>query len=195
MEEIGRTRDALTEDINIAMRNLAQRRVILDDLSERYQAMVSELGIPTVERAQINPKNYLPMINGTQFDRISPGGGIRTSSIMAYWLTLLGAALQDSEAPYPGFLIIDSPRKAIPDDSPLAEGLYRQLDALIAANGSKVQVIVADNGLPRGLEKRYRELRFSYAEPTVYALPHPGPANVPRIDVLMDEQEKASTRA
>lgn len=156
--------------------------------------MVYELGIPTVERAEINHTNYLPMINGSQFDRISPGGGIRTSSIVAYWLTLLGAALQDSEAPYPGFLILDSPRKAIPDDSPLAEGLYRQLDALIAANENKVQIIVADNGLPPGLEKRYNQLNFSYAKPTVYALPHPGPARVKRIDVMMSEKEEAAAR-
>jgi hypothetical protein len=95
----------------------------------------------------------------------------------------------------PGFLIIDSPRKAIPADSPLAEGLYRQLDALIAANRDKVQIIVADNGLPPGLQKCYRELNFSYDKPTVYALPHPGPANVKKVDVMMDEQEKATTLA
>ncbi|MDD7938679.1 AAA family ATPase [Actinomycetospora lutea] len=156
----------------------ASRQEFFADISETYQRTVSALGIPSVTRAHISSRNYLPVVDDIPFDEVSTGG-IRTALIVAYWVTLLATAARDTSLDHPRLLIIDSPRKSIGADEDLAENLYRQLDILAQTYKSTVQIIVADNKLPSRHAKRWQEIFFDYeTNPVLYAVPHPGPSKV-----------------
>ena len=158
------------------------RRHLLNTLSNDYHEMVQRLAVPTVTDAHIDQRNYLPFANGDRFDRISTGG-ITTALVTAYWLTVLATALRERETNYPSLLIIDTPRKSIGSrNAQMADELYRQLDTLAAANGDRMQVIVADNDIPNDISKTWQDLRFDYDNPTVWTIAHPGPANVTTLD-------------
>lgn len=64
----------------------------------------------------------------------------------------------------------------------MADELYRQLDTLASVYGDRMQVIVADNDIPKDISKRWQDLRFDYDHPTIPTVPHPGPAGVTPID-------------
>jgi AAA domain len=170
--------------LKVASDSLASvRSELLESLSAGYQEMVARLGVPTVERAYIDSKNYLPFANGDRFDRISTGG-ITTALVTAYWLTVLATALRERQTKYPTLLIIDTPRKSIgAQNAQMADELYRQLDTLASAYGNRMQVIIADNDIPKDISKRWQDLRFDYEHPTVPSVPHPGPAGVTPLDV------------
>lgn len=160
----------------------AVRAQLLTALSADYQELVIRLGVPTVERAHVDPRNYLPFANGDRFDRISTGG-ITTALITAYWLTVLATALRERQTNYPTLLIIDTPRKSIgAQNAQMADELYHQLDILAATYGDRMQVIIADNDIPKDITKRWQDLRFDYEHPTIPTVPHPGPAGVTPLD-------------
>ncbi|MFC6449262.1 AAA family ATPase [Cellulomonas gelida] len=158
------------------------RERLLAVLSENYDEMVRALGIPSVQEAYIDVRNYLPYVNGDRFDRISTGG-IMTSLVTAYWLAVVATALREGVETYPTLLIVDTPRKSIgAQNADLADELYRQLDILAGVYGDRMQVIVADNDIPRDISKRWQEMRFDYPSPTVPTVAHPGPSRVKPID-------------
>jgi hypothetical protein len=97
------------------------------------------LGIPGIRTAEINPTNYLPILNGRPFIDISSGGGIITAVQVAYWTSLLAVVLRHPETAYPALLIIDSPRLALNNQEALSSALYRRLVTQADAQGhSKV---------------------------------------------------------
>jgi hypothetical protein len=159
------------------------REHLLNALSEDYEEMVLRLQVPTVTTAYIDHANYLPYANGDRFDKISTGG-ITTGLVTAYWVTVLATALRERQTRYPTLVIIDTPRKSIGQkNAHMADELYRQLDTLAEINGDRMQVIVADNDIPRDISMRWQDIHFSYEHPTVTSVSHPGPADVTPIDV------------
>ncbi|GAA1378411.1 AAA family ATPase [Catellatospora chokoriensis] len=156
-----------------------RRREVLAELDQEFQDTVIQVGIPGVQTATIHPTNYLPVLNGTPFARFSPpGGGIRTATQIAYWTSLLAVALRLRDTAYPAFLLIDSPRLALNTAEQLSAALYRRLVAQADANPGKVQMIIADNELPKDYRRHFAQIDFSYDSPTVSTISHPGPAGV-----------------
>lgn len=167
---------------------LQERQDLLATMSSDYEETLVRFGVPGVRRAEIDKKSYLPIVDGTRFDRISTGG-IRTALVVAYWVTLLATALRDPAIQMPALVIIDSPRKSIGEGEALAANLYRQLDVLAETYRDRVQIIVADNGLPTQYSRRWQELQFDYEHPVINSVPHPGPARVVTLDQMIKERE------
>ncbi|QCH23335.1 AAA family ATPase [Mycobacteroides salmoniphilum] len=158
------------------------REHLLQALSSDYRQIIARTGVPTVTDAHIDRNSYLPFANDDRFDKISTGG-ITTALVTAYWVTVLATALRERQTNYPTLLIIDSPRKSIGVlNSHMVDELYRVLDTLAATYGRNMQVIVADNDIPSDISRRWQDLRFSYANPTVPTVAHPGPAKVRTLD-------------
>ena len=182
-------REAKRSQIAWEVEELEARRIeVLSALSEEFQEAVRTLGVPGVERAEIHPTNYLPLLNGQPFTSFSPAGGIITATQVAYWTSFLNVALRRRDTLYPAFLLIDSPRLALNSDDALSSALYRRLVTQADANRQRVQIIVADNELPARYRRDYAEIDFTYARPTVNTVPHPGPAEVERIGVSADAE-------
>jgi hypothetical protein len=155
-----------------------RRREILGELTTEFQATVAFFGIPNGQSASIDPTSYLPMLAGRRFDKVGLAGGIATATQVAYWLTLLTVATRYRDTQYPAFLLIDSPRLALNTAEDIASQMYRRFVRQVDANSGRLQFIVADNGLPKEYGRQFAEIDFSYDQPTIATVEHPGPAKV-----------------
>jgi hypothetical protein len=185
-------RESIKTTIDESERTLAiWSQEVLDALNEEFQTTVDALGIPGVETASIHPTNYLPLLNGKPFKNFSRGGGIVTATQVAYWTSVIAVALSLHEnVPYPAFLLLDSPRLALNTSEELSAALYRRLVALADASRGRLQVIIADNELPRDYRRDYTQIDFTYESPTVPTIRHPGPSAVRTIDNLAAEERE-----
>jgi len=56
--------------------------------------------------------------------------------------------------------------------------MYRRFVTQEAVKPGRLQLIVADNQLPAEYDREFTEIDFSYENPTVATVAHPGPAEV-----------------
>jgi hypothetical protein len=158
---------------------LTERKTeILDELDAEFAATMAAIGVPSVERATINRTSYLPMLNDETYTKFSPAGGVRTATQLAYWLTLMSVALRRRDTAYPAFLLIDSPRTSLNNSDDLAAALYRRIVTQVDAGQDRLQIIIGDNELPSTYRREYDQLDFTYENPTISTVTHPGPAAV-----------------
>jgi archaellum component FlaC len=166
-----------------AEREQAMTRV--EELSEAFDEILQELKLPWYEPSEVDRKTYLPMVGGKRLEDLS-SGGMKTLVNDAYFLAGFSYALRaPSETLLPSLMLIDTPRKNFgsnPDDSHASERVYRWMRRLQDSypTGS-FQLIVADNDIPAEAEQ-FSVMSFSYDEPLVDDLPHPGPENVTTLD-------------
>jgi hypothetical protein len=180
--ELGAERSRLEADIATQTAELDdRRREILEELNAEFQATVAAFGIPGGQAASIHPTNYLPMLGGRNFSEVSSAGGIATATQVAYWLTLVTVATRRQDTLYPAFLLIDSPRLALSTAEDIASQMYRRFVTQVSVVPGRVQFIVADNQLPAAYGREFTEFTFSYAQPTIGTVEHPGPARVERL--------------
>ena len=178
-EELSSRRARLQSSLRTMEGDLARRKGdLFAELDDEFQGTVTDFGIPSIERASINPDTYLPILNGQPFTEVSAGGGIITATQVAYWITLVTVAARRRDTYFPAFLLFDSPRLALNAEDDIANQMYSRFATQVAVTPGRLQFIVADNELPAGVERTFDELTFSYAAPTVSSIPHPGPANV-----------------
>jgi hypothetical protein len=183
--EVNRLQTAVTNAEN----QLAQHKSdLMDELDAEFAATVAAIGIPGVETAQIHRTNYLPLLNGQSYIKLSPAGGVRTTTQIAYWITLITVALRRRDTLYPAFLLIDSPRTSLNNADNLAAALYRRLVTLADAAPDRLQIIIGDNELPAAYRRDYDQLDFTYDDPTIATISHPGPNAVQTLNPPPDEQ-------
>lgn len=182
-EEAGGRVARLKSEIKAAEDALSDRkRELFDELDEEFEETIRGVGVPSVESAKISRSTYLPMLNGASFTKFSPaGGGIRTATQVAYWISLMTVALRRGDTFYPAFMLIDSPRTSLNSSEGLARALYGRIVTQVDVDSRKLQVIIADNELPEEYRGRYQQQDFDYANPTIGTIPHPGPAAVTRL--------------
>jgi hypothetical protein len=155
---------------------LAERREILSELSEVFDATVRFLEVPWAESASIDERTYLPVVNGERFESLAVAGGTKTVVTVAYHLALLNVALSRSDVLLPGLLILDTPRKNLGFndlDSELGARIYRRIRTLVDAYEDAVQFVVADNDVPR--DPSWITVRhLDYDRPLIEHVAHPG---------------------
>lgn len=177
-------REGIRSDLAAAEENVRARRTALfAALDDEFQRTVDEMGIPGVTAATIDPKSYLPLLNGGPFHSFSPGGGIITAVQVAYWTSLLTVAIHTTGYlnDYPTLLIIDTPQLALNAQVTLTAALYRRLSTQQDIGRGQVQLIIADNAIPAAYEHAFVQETFSYERPTISTATHPGPAGVKTI--------------
>ncbi|GAB3448558.1 hypothetical protein [Actinophytocola sediminis] len=187
--EVNRLQTAVTNAEN----QLAQHKSdLMDELDAEFAATVAAIGIPGVETAQIHRTNYLPLLNGQSYIKLSPAGGVRTTTQIAYWITLITVALRRRDTLYPAFLLIDSPRTSLNNADNLAAALYRRLITLADAASDRLQIIIGDNELPAAYRRDYDQLDFTYDHPTIATIPHPGPNAVQTLNPPPSDDQSSS---
>lgn len=182
-DDLGGAADRIRADIERLRTSLQRdeerlderKNEIFDELDAEFSATIAAMGVPGVELARIDRGTYLPVLNGQPYRRVSPAGGIRTATQVAYWLTLMTVALRRRDTKYPAFLLIDSPRTSLNDDQ-LAAALYRRIVTRVGAAEDRLQIIIGDNELPSTYRRQYEQIDFSYENPTISTVSHPGPA-------------------
>ncbi|GAA1312600.1 hypothetical protein Psi02_77150 [Planotetraspora silvatica] len=182
----------VAEGIEAARDRLAGRRQRVSELSDLFDEIVQFLEVPWYQSARIDQETYLPIVNGRPFDRLAVAGGVKTLVNLAYHLSLLTYSLPRFDTYLPDLLIVDSPRKnigAAAEDRALTERIYRRFRMLSDMPNRRVQVIIADNDLPRIATKFVNEIHVDYDNPSVPEVAHPGPDAVERIGVKSTDRE------
>lgn len=151
----------------------------VEELSVTYDEILRALQLPWYEPSYIDPKTFLPMVGGKKLEELS-SGGMKVLVNDAYFLAGLAYAIRvPSESHLPRLMVIDSPMKnfgAGTVDLSYSDRLYRWLWALQRERGARnFQLILADNEVPAEAEQ-FNVRRFSYEEPLIDDLPHPGPS-------------------
>ena len=74
--------------------------------------------------------------------------------------------------------MIDSPRLAVSSTEDITGQMYLRFVTQVGVTKGRLQFIVADNELPRSYAREFTEFKFSYENPTISTIAHPGPAEV-----------------
>ncbi|MCJ0905248.1 ATP-binding protein [Rhodococcus sp. ARC_M6] len=190
IREIKKTRRQTNKDIKDMSQKLAARQAtVIDELSRKFGDLLRNWNLPWVDTAVIDNDSYLPIVNGQPLEsQQASGGGIATSINVAYSLTLLAFGLDHSEVLTPSLLVIDSPRKAFGNndsDRERAAQIYDHFRTLATTYGKRLQLIIADNDPPPISSESFGKVEFTYENPMVPGVVHPGPDHVDRIG---DEQ-------
>jgi hypothetical protein len=149
------------------------------DLSTVFNEILSSLRDPWYIEAKIDPKTYLPVVDGEPFEMLSVGGARKTLVNLAYHLANLSMSISErEEVLMPTLLLVDSPRKNVGEsalDSQVVEAVYRRLRTLQDASGGDFQLIIADNELPDTASRWIRNrIDLDYDNPLVPGVNHPG---------------------
>lgn len=162
----------------------AQRR--RDDLSVQGQARVQEVSelfseilhafsLPWLKTAEVDPKTYLPLVNGLSLRKLS-SGGMKTTTNVAYYLAVFVTGLRDGDTLTPSFLMLDSIRKdsgSGVQDLARSDRIYSYLQALqglrvgSTALARDFQLLVVDNDLPSDFESAFNTMRIDPSSPLV----------------------------
>lgn len=193
-QSLSRERSELKKRIDNATRDLEARRdSVMGQLNTEFKATVAAFRIPAGQGASIDPKSYLPLLDGRPFNEVSSAGGIATATQVAYWMSLLAVAVRMNDTSYPGFLMIDSPRLAVSSSEDISGQMYSRFVTQVGVVEGRLQFVIADNEMPSSYVREFTEFKFSYDDPTVSTVPHPGPAAVTPIVVsVVDEDEHAN---
>lgn len=134
-------------------RNRPDRDSIVKLLSDRFAAILADIGYPKLSDAFINT-NFVPYVRGLEYTNASSGGMV---VIALAWNLALWEISYEQDANAPGLLIIDSPQKnlghnASPDDdfadATLVDRFYAHAEHWLATEGQGAQLIVVDNSPP-----------------------------------------------
>ncbi|MFF9360855.1 AAA family ATPase [Streptomyces griseoluteus] len=186
VKDLRATRTRVQADVKTRSLVLAARGQLVDDLSQVFFNLLAELHLPWVRAAVIDPKTYLPVIDGNPFESLqASGGGITTCVSIAYSLALLEFGLTHPDVLVPSLLIIDSPRKALgnnPDDQERGNRIYGRFKALVDTYGDRVQLIIADNDTAPVPSNTFNTIPLDYNQPMVPGVAHPGPEHTHRAE-------------
>ncbi|WP_009473037.1 AAA family ATPase [Rhodococcus sp. JVH1] len=187
IREIKRTRRQINKEIKDMSEQLAARQAtVIAELSTEFGNLLRSWNLPWVNTAVIDSDSYLPMVNGQPLEsQQASGGGIATSINVAYSLTLLAFGLDHPDVLVPSLLIIDSPRKAFGNnesDRQRATQIYSRFRTLADAYGERLQLIIADNDPPPISSDSFGKVEFTYENPMVPGVHHPGPDHVVRLE-------------
>jgi hypothetical protein len=147
-------------------------------LSDVFDEVVRNFGVPWYEPGDIDPDTYLPRLGHQSFDQLSVGGARKTLVNLAYHLANLIVSIEDFEVGLPTLMIVDSPRKNVgenEDDRAVADAIYRRFRLLQDASQRPFQLIVADNDLPASTREWLVDpIQLTYSDPLVPGVEHPG---------------------
>lgn len=151
----------------------AYKRV--EELSEAFDEILRLFTLPWLETAEVDPKSYLPVVNGRSLRELS-SGGMKTTTNVAYYLAVLVSALRDQGVLVPGFLMLDSIRKASgagKEDLARSDRIYGYLQTLQEMRKPPrplprdFQLIVVDNDMPKQFEARFNTIRIDLQNPLI----------------------------
>jgi hypothetical protein len=184
-------RKTVRADIRQRKHSMTEARARVARFSEAFQHEIAKIGVPGVQDAYIHTDDYLPRINGSVFEEMqASGGGVATAVHVAYCLALITAALDDNNISVPSFIMIDSPQNAIgqsPTDIELSQRIYERLinlaDAAATAPSRSIQLIIADNSLPKPSQRAnwavIHTIAFGYDyDAMIPGVWHPGPSAI-----------------
>jgi hypothetical protein len=134
------------------------RRLVAQDLTERFADLLREFGFPKLDEPSAPYLNdsFVPFVRANRYTDIGSTGALTLISL-AWQLAIFERAVEQGQ-PHPAFLMIDSPQKnlmpeagAPPDDfadPAIPRRLWEHIVSWTSSMGASAQVIVVDNRPP-----------------------------------------------
>jgi len=154
---------------------LSQAYERVEELSDTFDEILRLFTLPWLQTAEVDAKTYLPVVNGQSLRELS-SGGMKTTTNVAYYLAVLVTALRDEGVLVPGFLMLDSIRKASgagKEDLARSDRIYGYLQTLQEMRKPPrplprdFQLIVVDNDMPKQFETRFNTIRIDVQNPLI----------------------------
>jgi hypothetical protein len=171
----------LRQQIKELRSNRPARKLVTDDLSERFAELLRSFGFPKLDEPvppTISDK-FVPYVRGNRYTDIGSTGALTLISL-AWELAVFERAIEQGD-PHPGFLMIDSPQKNLKPETGGAEGdefvdaaiprrVWEHIVGWTAGMGKAAQLVVVDN-LPPDVADDHIVVRYSgQAEDPPYGL-------------------------
>lgn len=139
--QIEKRRERLRAEVGgLHARAVEDMEVSVDAFNERYQDMM-KAALPDCRTARID-QDYRPIINSNEYFEASAGVPIR----LMYYFTLLSISIELHYAPFPRFLLVDTPETAGIDAVNLKRAIG-QLDRVLALPGEPMFQVLLTTGV------------------------------------------------
>lgn len=144
-----------------------RKEEVIAILTKKLNSIIKDLQIPDVYKSKvtIDPKNYLPSIDGGSYLKVS-SGGLKVFFMVSYFLAMLETAFEFKDNYHPKFVIIDSIHKNVSTkeltDKSVIDVFFKKIIE-IHNNHEDVQIIVIDNELPDFIinEEKFEKWHFT----------------------------------
>ena len=161
----------LRQQIQELRSNRPDRKLVTNDLSERFAELLSSFGFPKLNEPEpptISDK-FVPYVRGNRYTDIGSTGAFTLISL-AWELAIFERAVEQGD-PHPGFLMIDSPQKNLkPEtggsvgdefvDTAIPRRVWEHIVSWSAGMGKTAQIVVVDN-LPPDVADDHVVVRYS----------------------------------
>jgi len=175
IEASGPVISEIADQAQVLRGELAPARARVEEVSQLFSEILHEFGLPWLQKAEVDPGSYLPLVNGLSLRKLS-SGGMKTTTNIAYYLAVFVIGLRDRAISTPNFLMLDSIRKdsgSGNQDLARSDRIYSYLQTLQELRGGSqslardFQLIVVDNDLPQNFERTFNTLRIDPSSPLV----------------------------
>lgn len=174
LTEVVETEETVAAEIEQHETSIVENRGRVADLSEIFREILTLFELPWFEgEAEIEPRDYLPRVDGLGLKALS-SGGMKATVNLAYYLSNLIFAIRDPAVLTPRFMMIDGLRKdfgAGAEDLARARRIYRflvtQQESMSGPVARRFQLIVVDNDLPTGVVDQVNVLKLDYDTPLI----------------------------
>ncbi|EAG5891029.1 hypothetical protein DI158_14100 [Listeria monocytogenes] len=144
--------------------NLNDKLSTLDLLNTRFSNILKEFQFPKLEKAYVNPKDYLPYVRERKYNSL----GAVTLITMAYYLSIF-VETEDDTYNHLNLLMIDTPRKNLGtssqneefQDEEIYNSVIKYFISLGKTSSEEMQLLIINNGYPDFLPKKDIIVEFS----------------------------------
>jgi hypothetical protein len=162
--------DTLRGRINELMQDRPTREALVRELSQRFERMLKDFGFPKLYdggRPHLDEK-FAPVVRGMPYRDIGSKGAKALAAI-AWALSIYELAIE-TDAPHPGFLMIDSPQQGLRPEgagagdefthAEIGDRVWARLVETATTLPNDPQLIVVDN-LPRTTGQPYKIVEYT----------------------------------
>lgn len=161
----------LRQQIQELRSNRPDRKLVTNDLSERFAELLATFGFPKLNEPApptLSDK-FVPYVRGNRYTDIGSTGALTLISL-AWQLAIFERAVEQGN-PHPGFLMIDSPQKNLKPETEGSAGdefvnaaiprrVWEHIVSWSAGVGKTAQIVVVDN-LPPDVADDHVVVRYS----------------------------------
>lgn len=162
--------EGIRKNISILKEERSEKSDVIKMVTTEFNQLLKKFEFPKLGYGYIDETSYLPYVRNRKYNDLGSLGGV-TLIVLAYYLSIMKAAISRKDSFYLMFLMIDSPRKNLGIDASQEEFRDEKIFNSIVNTfmemdkdyKEKIQLIVVNNGYPDFLPREYIKVEFDAA--------------------------------
>lgn len=162
--------EGIRKNISILKAERSDKSDVIKMVTTEFNQLLKKFEFPKLDYGYIDETSYLPYVRNRKYNELGSLGGV-TLIVLAYYLSIMKAAISRKDSFYLMFLMIDSPRKNLGIDASQEEFRDEKIFNSIVNTfmemdkdyKEKIQLIVVNNGYPDFLPREYIKVEFDAA--------------------------------